>query len=252
MPQDPEIPLEYEVQISQQYHAFLACNTQITDSGHGNQVKLEIQKHRHRAVISFEALRSTPNLNGHWRATLHIRCQPDATLEHTMSLRRLRSITSENQKQPAFWSCTGDVGHFNTEQGILEIQIYPGKRRTTCFSIYARVTSEQMQLLQGAKYVHASGTLKGQQLIATTIEPRASIQGMGISQSKKKQHLEHEPLVIDDSRFSSSDFSLQSSFQDFASSIVATDDSNSRGSDMGSGGSEPASFTDSSSSGFDQ
>jgi hypothetical protein len=231
MPEVPETPLEYEVQISQQYHAFLACNTQIADSGRGKQVRLEIHQHLYRAVISFEALRSKPNLNGHWRATLHIRCQPDATLDHTMSLRRLRSITSENQKQPAFWSCTGDVGHFNTEQGILEIQIYLGKRRTTRFSIYAQVTLAQMRLLQGAKFVHASGTLDGQLLIATIIEPRATIQGMDVGKSKKKQPPDHEPLVVDDSRYANSDFSFQSNFQDFASSIKAAEDSNLRSSD---------------------
>ncbi len=246
MPQPPETTRDYQVQISQQYHAFLVCNTQITDSGHGKQVKLEIQKHKHRAVISFEALRSTANLNGHWRATLHIRCQADATLDHTMSLRRLRAITAENQHQPAFWSCTGDIGHFNPEQGILEIQIYPGKRRTTRFSIYTRVALEQMQALQVAKFVHASGTLNGQQLIATVVEPRVSIQGMSLSNTKKAAYLEDEPLVVDEPKYTRSDFNFQPSFQDFAPSVMATEDSNSSRSEVGSGASEPSNFSDSS------
>ncbi|MEY4531969.1 MAG: hypothetical protein RLZZ156_2692 [Deinococcota bacterium] len=246
MPQPPETTRDYQVQISQEYHAFLVCNTQITDSGHGKQVKLEIQKHKHRAVISFEALRSTANLNGYWRATLHIRCQADATLDHTMSLRRLRTITAENQNQPAFWSCTGDIGHFDSEQGILEIQIYPGKHRTTRFSIYTRVTFEQMQALQGAKFIHASGTLNGQQLIATIIEPRISIQGMSLSNTKKMTHLEDEPLVVDEPKYARSDFNFQPSFQNFAPSVVVTEDSNSSNSEVGSSASEPSTFSDSS------
>ena len=74
---------------------------------------------------------------------------------------------------------------------------------------------------------------------------------MSLSNTKKTVNLEDEPLVVNESKYARSDFSFQPSFQDFAPSIIATKDSNSSSSEVGSSASEPATFSDSSSGGYD-
>ena len=184
---------DYEVNISHQYHAFLVCNVLINDSGHGKQVQLEIQGIQYKASVSVEALRVSPNLSGRWRATLHFRCQSDATLASKLSLRRIRPLTPQNEDQPAFWACTGDVTTINIDRGLLEIRVYPGKRKISKFSLFAKAQHEQLEQIREAKHVHVTGTLEHQKLVVLHLEPREWVEMAAIGLVGNEQSDSLEP-----------------------------------------------------------
>ncbi len=186
---------DYEVNISHQYHAFLVCNVLIHDSGHGKQVQLEIQGVQYKASVSVEALRVSHNLSGRWRATLHFRCKPDATLDSTVSLRRIRPLTPQNEDQPAFWACTGDVTMIDDDQDIFEVRVYPGKRKVSKFSLFAKAQKEQLNLIREAKYIHVTGTLEQQHLIALHFEARDRVEMAGGVTVSMEQSNPIEPRV---------------------------------------------------------
>lgn len=91
---------EYEVQISQQTHAFLVANITIHDLGQGRNVELGLNGIKFKASVGDEALRTAPNLTGIWRATMFIRSKPDATLERVTQIRRLRSLPANSMQAP--------------------------------------------------------------------------------------------------------------------------------------------------------
>ncbi len=189
---------EYEVNISHQYHAFLVCNVLIHDSGRGKQVELEIQGKQYKASISVKALRVSPNLSGRWRATLHFRCKPDATLTSRLSLQRIRPLTSQNEDQPAFWACTGDVTTINDENGLLEIRVYPGKRKISKFSLFAKAQPEQLEQLRKTKHVHVTGTLEHQKLVVLHLESRERVEmaAIGLVSNEQTNTLEPQELEV--------------------------------------------------------
>ena len=170
---------DYEVNISHQYHAFLVCNVLIHDSGHGKQVQLEIQGIQYKASVSIEALRVSQNLTGRWRATLHFRCKPDATLDNKVSLRRIRPLTPLNEDQPAFWACTGSVTNIDEDLGIIEVRVFPGKRKISKFSLFAKAPKEQLKQIRTAKFVHVTGTLEQQSLVARHFDARERVEMAG-------------------------------------------------------------------------
>jgi hypothetical protein len=189
---------DYEVNISHQYHAFLVCNVLIHDSGRGKQVQLEIQGTQYKASVSVEALRVSPNLSGRWRATLHFRCKPDATLDSKLSLRRIRPLTPQNQDQPAFWACTGDVTTINDEMGLLEVHVYPGKRKISKFSLFAAAQPEQLEQIRDAKHVHVTGTLEHQKLVVLHLEARERVEmaAIGLVSNEQTNTLEPQELEV--------------------------------------------------------
>jgi hypothetical protein len=191
---------DYEVNISHQYHAFLVCNVLIQDSGRGKQVELEIQGKQYKASVSVEALRVSPNLSGPWRATLHFRCKPDATLDSKLSLRRVRPVTPQNEDQPAFWACTGDVTTINEDKGLLEVRVYPGKRKVSRFSLFAKAQPEQLEQIHEAKHVHVTGTLEGQKLVVLHLESRERVEIAGIRLVSIEQSNALEPQELEASR----------------------------------------------------
>ena len=184
---------DYEVNISHQYHAFLVCNVLIHDSGHSKQVQLEIQGVHYKASVSVDALRVSQNLSGRWRATLHFRCQPDATLDRKLSLRRIRHITPQNEDQPPFWACTGDVNRINEDTGLLDVRVYPGKRKISRFSLFATAQPEQLEQIRDAKHVHVTGTLEGQKLVVLHLEPREWVEMAVIGLVSHEQRNSLEP-----------------------------------------------------------
>jgi hypothetical protein len=188
---------DYEVNISHQYHAFLVCNVLIHDSGRGKQVQLEIQGKQYKASISVKALRVSPNLSGRWRATLHFRCKPDATLASRLSLQRIRPLTTQNEDQPAFWACTGDVTTIDEERGLLEVRVYPGKRKVSKFSLFATAQQEQLEQLRKTKYVHVTGTLEQQRLVALTFEARERVEMAELATGSAEQSNPFEPQELE-------------------------------------------------------
>lgn len=184
---------DYEVNISHQYHAFLVCNVLIHDAGRGKQVQLEIQGKQYKASVSVEALRASPNLSGQWRATLHFRCKPDATLESKLYLRRIRPLTPQNEDQPPFWACTGDVTTINDHSGLLEIRVYPGKRKISRFSLFAKAQEEQLEHIREAKHVHVTGTLEQEKLVVLHFEPRERVEMAAIGLVGNEQSNSLEP-----------------------------------------------------------
>ena len=184
---------DYEVNISHQYHAFLVCNVLIHDSGHGKQVQLEIQGIQYKASVSVEALRVSPNLSGRWRATLHFRCRADATLASKLFLRRIRPLTPQNEDQTSFWACTGDVTTINDDSGLLEIRVYPGKRKISRFSLFAKAQQEQLEQIRDAKHVHVTGTLEQQKLVVLHLEPREWVEMAAIGLVGNEQSNSLEP-----------------------------------------------------------
>ncbi len=183
---------DYEVQINQQYHAFLVCNVFINDSGRGKQVQIIIEGKAYKAVVSVEALRVSPNLTGQWRATLHIRCKPDGTLDKTMSLRRIRALSPQTTDQPAFWACTGDVTSIDVKTGLLKVRIYPGRRKASVFSLFVQASPIVLEQISQAKFVHLTGTLEKHSLVVQHFEPRDSVdavlQGLNEIESDRSSH----------------------------------------------------------------
>lgn len=164
---------EYEVQISQQPHAFLVANITIHDLGQGRNVELGLNGIKFKASVGAEALRTAPNLTGIWRATMFIRSKPDATLERVTQIRRLRALPT-NSIQAPFWTCTGKIMNLERETGILEIKVQT--RSAAHFSLFVQCNTNQIKTLLTAKYTHLTGTLEQQRLIVTNLEPRASIE----------------------------------------------------------------------------
>jgi hypothetical protein len=164
---------EYEVQISQQPHAFLVANITIHDLGQGRNVELGLNGIKFKASVGTEALRTAPNLTGIWRATMFIRTKPNAMLERVTQIRRLRALPPNNVQAP-FWTCTGEIINLEPETGILEIKVQT--RSAAHFSLFVQCNAEQIKTLKAAKYAHLTGTLEQQRLIVTNLEPRASIE----------------------------------------------------------------------------
>jgi hypothetical protein len=164
---------EYEVQISQQPHAFLVANITIHDLGQGRNVELGLNGIKFKASVGAEALRTAPNLTGIWRATMFIRSKSDAMLERVTQIRRLRALPANNLQAP-FWTCTGEIIKLEPETGILEIKVQT--RNAAHFNLFVQCDTEQIKTLVTAKYAHLTGTLEQQRLIVTNFEARASIE----------------------------------------------------------------------------
>jgi hypothetical protein len=171
---------EYEVQISQQPHAFLVANITIHDLGQGRNVELGLNGIKFKASVGAEALRAAPNLTGIWRATMFIRSKSDATLERVTQIRRLRALPA-NSLQAPFWTCTGEIINLEPETGILEIKVQT--RSVAHFSLFVQCNTEQIKTLEATKFAHLTGTLEQQRLIVTYLEPRVSIENEKTSPS---------------------------------------------------------------------
>ena len=174
MPKPLEPPSQdHEVQIKHQYHAFLVANVSIHDLGKSRSVEVGLAGRKYAASASLEATRAAPNLTGLWRATFYVRTKSDATLDHHLNLRRMRTVSSNFADQPAFWTCTGAVHHVDAQNCLLEVRVSPSKNATSRFHLTTRISPDQIQALGNSPFVHLTGTLENHQLLVTNLEARA-------------------------------------------------------------------------------
>ena len=87
-----------------------------------------------------------------------------------MTLRRLRTIDPEVH-EGSFWTASGKVIMLDRATGNAVIRVFPERSKAEPFAVSARATLEQMNAVEDASFVHMSGKLEGDELIADVLQP---------------------------------------------------------------------------------
>jgi hypothetical protein len=157
------------ISFPESFHAFLLENVTVRDSGTGTSVVLEFADGTlRRADVNPELLRMG-NLNGHWRATLYFRTNAGNKVRNFVTLQRLRVIDPEFH-EGSFWTASGKVIKLDREANQVVIRIFPTRSKSEPFAISARATLEQINDIKDALFVHMSGRLEGDELVASEVQ----------------------------------------------------------------------------------
>lgn len=154
----------------ERFHAFLLENITIRDPGSGTRMILKFADGTlRRADVNPELLR-LGDLNGNWRATLYFRTNSSGKITNFVTLRQLRVIDPVVH-EGSFWTASGKVIMLDHVTGNAVIRIFPERSKSEPFAVSARVTLEQINAVEGASFVHMSGRLEGDELIANVLQP---------------------------------------------------------------------------------
>ena len=153
------------------YHALLHADCRLVDPGHGFLLHLIItggQTLRVRA--SPEVLRLGPFLQGHFRARLHLRTTIKGQLKPDLRLIDLsREGSPIAHASRTSWSATGLVSE--REHVLLVAQPGMSPPIRLAFQLDRGVADT----FQVGDSVHAVGVLRGNRLIATSLQPTAAL-----------------------------------------------------------------------------
>ena len=151
------------------FHAFLLENVTIRDSGTGTFVMLEFfDGTLRRADVNPELLR-LGNLNGRWRATMYFRTGAGSKVRNFVTLQRLRVIDPDVH-EGSFWTASGKVIVLDRDTHQVVIRVFPERSKSQPFAVSAKATLEQINSLQDATFIHMSGRLDGDELIADELQ----------------------------------------------------------------------------------
>ena len=158
------------ISFPERFHAFLLENVIIHDSRKGTRVMLEFPDSTlRRADVNVELLR-IGNLNGRWRATIYFRTNSNGKITNFVTLQRLRVIDPDVH-EGSFWTASGKVIMLDRAIGRVVIRVFPERSKSEPFAVSARATLEQMNAVESALFVHMSGSLEGDELIADVLQP---------------------------------------------------------------------------------
>ena len=144
-------------------------NVTVRDPGSGTRMILKFSDGTlRRADVNPELLR-LGDLNGSWRATLYFRTNSSGKVTNFVTLRRLRVIDPDAH-EGSFWSASGKVIMLDRATGNAVIRIFPERSKAEPFAVSARATLEQMNAVEDASFVHMSGRLEGDELIADVLQ----------------------------------------------------------------------------------
>ena len=144
-------------------------NVTVRDPGSGTRMILKFSDGTlRRADVNPELLR-LGDLNGSWRATLYFRTNSSGKVTNFVTLRRLRVIDPDAH-EGSFWSASGKVIMLDRATGNAVIRIFPERSKAEPFAVSARATLKQMNAVEDASFVHMSGRLEGDELIADVLQ----------------------------------------------------------------------------------